>query len=233
MGFSGGGSNVLLPHTHDGTVAQDGGPLDFDNVTQADLTAGDVIFSDGVHLQRLAIGTPAQQIKVNAGATAPEYFTPAASASVWTELVNTTLGAAGQLNGSWVGHYDILSVYIFCQPDAANVTGVTFNSDNGTNYNGATTSASWTNERSSDIGVNTSNFNYTHMWIYNHADKRKLYYIDTTTDTGAGSAPALWQSWGQWENTADSISSLQVVCRNSGASIDFKSESHLLILGAN
>jgi len=37
VGFSGGGSNVLLPHKHDGTVAQDGGPLDFDNVTQADL----------------------------------------------------------------------------------------------------------------------------------------------------------------------------------------------------
>jgi len=34
MGFSGGGSNVLLPHTHDGTVAQDGGPLDFNNITQ-------------------------------------------------------------------------------------------------------------------------------------------------------------------------------------------------------
>jgi len=86
MGFSGGGSNVLLPHTHDGTVAQDGGPLDFDNVTQADLTAGDVVFSDGAHLQRLAIGTPAQQIQVNAGATAPEYFTPAAGSAIYEKV---------------------------------------------------------------------------------------------------------------------------------------------------
>ena len=93
MGFSGGGSNVLLPHKHDGTVAQDGGPLDFDNVTQGDLTAGDVVFSDGVHLQRLAIGTPAQQIQVNAGATAPEYFTPAAASAVYEEIASTTLGA--------------------------------------------------------------------------------------------------------------------------------------------
>ena len=93
MGFSGGGSNVLLPHTHDGTVAQDGGPLDFDNVTQGDLTAGDVIFSDGVHLQRLAIGTPAQQIKVNAGATAPEYFTPAAGGAAYELVGEATLGA--------------------------------------------------------------------------------------------------------------------------------------------
>jgi len=78
MGFSGGGTNVLKSHKHDGTVVQDGGPLDFDNITQADLTAGDVVYSNGIHLQRLAIGTPAQQIQVNAGATAPEWVTSAA-----------------------------------------------------------------------------------------------------------------------------------------------------------
>jgi len=77
MGFSGGGSNVLKPHKHSSAV-QDGSPLNMNNVTEATLSAGDVIFSDGAALQRLAIGTPAQQIKVNAGATAPEYFTPSA-----------------------------------------------------------------------------------------------------------------------------------------------------------
>jgi len=82
MAFSGGGSNITLPHTHDGTVVQDGGSLNMDNVTQANLTAGDVIYSDGTHLQRLAIGTPAQQIKVNAGATAPEYFSAAAGSDI-------------------------------------------------------------------------------------------------------------------------------------------------------
>jgi len=86
MGFSGGGSNVLKPHKHSSAV-QDGSPLNMNNVTEATLSAGDVIFSDGSALQRLAIGTPAQQIKVNAGATAPEYFTPAAAASTWTELL--------------------------------------------------------------------------------------------------------------------------------------------------
>ena len=92
MGFSGGGSNVLKNHKHDATVVQDGGSLDADNVTSADLTAGDVIFSDGTHLQRLAIGTPAQQIQVNAGATAPEYFTPAAGAGKMELIDSTTLG---------------------------------------------------------------------------------------------------------------------------------------------
>ena len=93
MGFSGGGSNVLKPHTHDGTVVQDGGSLNMNNVTQASLTAGDIVYSDGVHLQRLALGTPAQQIQVNAGATAPEYFTAGGASSTWTMIDEQT--AAG------------------------------------------------------------------------------------------------------------------------------------------
>ena len=48
MGFSGGGSNVLKPHTHNGLVSQDGGALDLDNVTQTQLTSGDIVYSDGV-----------------------------------------------------------------------------------------------------------------------------------------------------------------------------------------
>ena len=47
MGFSGGGSNVLKPHTHDGSIAQDGGALDMDGVTQGSLTAGDWFFRMG------------------------------------------------------------------------------------------------------------------------------------------------------------------------------------------
>jgi hypothetical protein len=94
MGFSGGGSNVLKNHKHDGRVVEDGGQLDFDSITQADLTAGDVVYSNGTALQRLAIGTPAQQIQVNAGATAPEYFTPAPAAGAAMTLIDTdTLGS--------------------------------------------------------------------------------------------------------------------------------------------
>lgn len=104
MGFSGGGSNVLKSHTHDGTIVQDGGSLNMDNITQGALTAGDLVFSDGIHLQRLAIGTPAQQLQVNPGATAPEYFTPAAAASTWTELLSLRDTAAA--NTFDTGYYD-------------------------------------------------------------------------------------------------------------------------------
>ena len=53
MGFSGGGSSVLLPHTHDGRIAQDGGALNFANVTQSQSSAGEIFYSDKVALQQL------------------------------------------------------------------------------------------------------------------------------------------------------------------------------------
>ena len=77
MGFSGGGSNTLKPHKHSSAV-QDGSPLNMVNVTEGSLNAGDIVYSDGNALQRLAVGLAGQQLKVNAGATAPEWFTPVA-----------------------------------------------------------------------------------------------------------------------------------------------------------
>jgi hypothetical protein len=85
LGFSGGGTNVLKPHTHDGSISQDGGSLNMDNVTQASLTAGDTVYSDGSHLQRLAIGTPGQSMTVS-GSNIPSWTSASGAAS---ELIGT------------------------------------------------------------------------------------------------------------------------------------------------
>jgi len=73
LGFSGGAAGQTKPHTHDSLIVNDGGSLNFDNITQASLTAGDITFSDGTHLQRLAIGNPSDSLVVNGGGTAPEW----------------------------------------------------------------------------------------------------------------------------------------------------------------
>ena len=75
MGFSGSGSAVTRPHTHSSAIVNDGGALDMDNVTQGSLTAGDVIYSDGNALQRLAYpGVPAGEIlTAQAASTAPSW----------------------------------------------------------------------------------------------------------------------------------------------------------------
>jgi len=56
VGFSGGGSSVLTPHTHDGTVAQDGGSLNLDNITQGNVADGSMTYSNSAHMQELVIG---------------------------------------------------------------------------------------------------------------------------------------------------------------------------------
>jgi len=97
MGFSGGGSNILKPHTHDSTIVQDGGSLNMQNITQGNMSAGSITQSDGIHLQELAIGTALQVPRVNSGATALEY-----ADGTWTEIANVNLsgGAASSLSAT-------------------------------------------------------------------------------------------------------------------------------------
>lgn len=112
MGFSGGGSNVLLPHTHDGTVSQDGGPLNFNNITQSQSAAGQVFFSDGNHLQQLAIGGALDQLRVNGGATAPEWFTPTPAAG--PVLTRTSLTSAVQQSTTSLTPIDATTFTMTC-----------------------------------------------------------------------------------------------------------------------
>ena len=67
MGFNGGGGGQLLNHEHDGTLALDGGPLDFKNITQSSMSAGSLCFSDGAHLQERAIGAASDVLTVAGG----------------------------------------------------------------------------------------------------------------------------------------------------------------------
>jgi len=67
MGFSGGGANILKPHTHDSNILQDGGSLDFDNITQSSMAASSMTYSDGAHLQELSIGSAGDTLSVTGG----------------------------------------------------------------------------------------------------------------------------------------------------------------------
>lgn len=82
MGFSGGGSNVLKPHKHSSAV-QDGSPLNMNNVTEATLSAGDIVYSDGAALQRLGIGPDTTVLSVSGS-------TPSWSASTSNPLIKVT-----------------------------------------------------------------------------------------------------------------------------------------------
>jgi len=113
MGFSGGGSNVLKPHTHDGTISQDGGALDMDGVTQGSLTAGDLVYSDGSNLQRLAIGGSGQSL--TSSGTAPQWSVTGAAGS-WVSLFEGKAVDDMDVGGSGDTTFDDYDwIWVFCQ----------------------------------------------------------------------------------------------------------------------
>jgi hypothetical protein len=80
MPFSGSSSD-LPNHTHNQTVTQDGGALDFSiNSTSGSLAAASITFSDatGAHMEELTIGGVGEVLTVSAGSV-PEWAPAAAS----------------------------------------------------------------------------------------------------------------------------------------------------------
>ena len=117
MGFSGGGSNVLKPHKHSSAV-QDGSPLDMNNVTEATLTAGDIVYSDGAALQRLAIGAATNQLAVNGAATAPVWVAGGGGGGGKLELIEHWVNTGAALTTKTitlspaVDQDDIAEIYV-------------------------------------------------------------------------------------------------------------------------
>lgn len=95
MGFSGGGGSQTLPHTHDSNIANDGGALQFNNVTQGSMAAGDITYSDGNHLQTLAYpAIPAgETLSAPALSTAPSWAAGGSGAAGWEFVEEFVLGS--------------------------------------------------------------------------------------------------------------------------------------------
>ena len=118
MGFGGGGSNQTRPHTHDSNIINDGGALQFDNITQASLTSGDITYSDGSHLQRLAIGNPADSLVVSAG-NLPEW---ASGGGAWSK-VGSDSGDKAALNVTGIsGSAECFHIFYNLEPSTLSTT---------------------------------------------------------------------------------------------------------------
>lgn len=102
-------------HKHDGTTSE-GPKILTANIDDSAGTAGDVVYSTGSALTRLAIGTAAQVLKVNSGATAPEW------GSVDTTVIqsyNIDTATSSQTTTS-TSYVDLDSMTHTFTPDSAN-----------------------------------------------------------------------------------------------------------------
>jgi len=212
MGFSGGGSNVLLPHTHDGRVAQDGGPLNFANITQSQSAAGEVFYSDGVHLQQLAYpGVPAGELLTAAAAsTEPSWVAPAGGAA--TILIDSQeLGvAASDITSTFaaVNQSDISCIFA-----VLNAVKGTSNVEVRCQVNGITT-ATYDSEIIQQGGASLSSYSYglNDGWavVINNAGNEIFGSIKISCNSVNDTIQA------RWEGGTESASVLNQ-CRNTTA----------------
>jgi hypothetical protein len=83
----------------------------------------------------LALGTANQQLRVNSGATAPEWFTPAASGGMVLISTTTLTGSSINLTSISQTYKDLYVVMRDPRPVQDNVgMGVRVNNDSGTSY---------------------------------------------------------------------------------------------------
>jgi len=143
MGFSGGGSNVLKSHRHDGTVVQDGGSLDFNNITQSNSSAGQIFYSDGVHLQQLTYpAVPAGETLTAAAASTEPSWATAAVGGGSMELIDYTKVAANTttIDTSFtnIDADDMSELYCVCAgSNGGNAINVQVRDESGTLLTGA------------------------------------------------------------------------------------------------
>jgi hypothetical protein len=137
MGFGGGGSNATQPHTHDSNIANDGGSLNFNNITQGGMNAGDIAYSDGNHLQILTYpAVPAgETLTAGIGTTAPSWA--AAGGGGWSvEGSASSTTATASLTVSGLTNADVYQVVYSVSDDDNGSSALTcvINGDTGANY---------------------------------------------------------------------------------------------------
>ena len=246
MGFGGGGGAQLTNHVHDNTPLQ-GGPLNFKNTTIGGMNSGDLTYSDGAALQQLAIAAPNDELRVSAG-NIPEWYTPAAAASVWTKVYDSgQIGVAGDIDSGVFAAYDFLMIF---WSGAINTTGwgasLKFNNtasgsglynwtDTRTNsaqtiFSSSTASAiGW--DYSSVVGGSTA-WQQCTMTVTNYPTNRKTATWNAVS-TSAGAIPDRNFGAAMYENSLTQITRVEMCddVGTTGVARQFAAGSQLIILG--
>ena len=150
-------------------------------------TQGDVLYRDGSGLQRLAKGTASQSLTMNAGATAPEWTTPAGGGFIrlggaaFSAVTTVTISPTGfDMDYSASTGYDVYKLFITSKNSHASQRyyvylaengGSSFNDSNPVyNYvgHGQEGTGSWDQ---SEYGVNAFWIGGTDVTTVNHADQ--------------------------------------------------------------
>ena len=155
-------------------------------------TTGDMLYRDGSGLQRLGIGTAGQELKVNSGASAPEWYTPAAASSDFVKLYSNEITSGNpsaiDIQNCFSATYNIYKLYFMLTLGSANYFEVGFKNSGGS-YVGGTyyskASQIYGVQSTATSGVFTQNdtdgFSLANTWNSsspNHADLCEMTIYD-------------------------------------------------------
>jgi len=197
--------------------------LDTTGMTNPMTTTGDIIYSSpGSTPVRLGIGTANQVLRVNSGATAPEWATPAGGGGI-TLLSTTTLsGSSTSVTGISSAYKDLKILLYGINASSGGTLTIQLNGSNAVSYTNQvmrlTTSAILeqlyaSNWRLNGNGVGASSAsNCFSLTVSNYANEaastvKPYFYFGGYTDDGPRSSPIF--GGGYWEDTT-AISSLNV-----------------------
>lgn len=188
---------------------------------------------------RLPLGTANQQLRVNSGATAPEWFTPAASGGM-TLISTTTMSGATVNLTSIAGTYKHLLIviagmtnatasgYLQLQPNGANNSSTqSIDAGNNTSTVSSYTGSSQIYLNTNTAILNTSTKNAAEIWIYNYASATQPKKVTTHLMYTGGSNERAAYTQGII-NTTSAITSL--LFTNSGGNF---STGELLLYGVS
>jgi hypothetical protein len=137
MDLKGGTTNQVLAKNSD-TDMDFKWVADAAGMTNPMTTTGDTIYSSsGSTPARLGIGTAGQFLKVNSGATAPEWATLAPAGASFTELAATATTSGSTVTISGLSGYNTLWITweaVGTTSTAQPLITVRFNADTGSNY---------------------------------------------------------------------------------------------------
>jgi hypothetical protein len=96
-------------------------------------TESDIVYRDGSGLQRLAKGTASQQLRMNSGATAPEWFTPGSSGPFEVLASGTTTNGAFELTNVADAGFKV-ATHLRTATGGGGVLKAYFSANNGSSY---------------------------------------------------------------------------------------------------
>jgi hypothetical protein len=170
---------------------------------------------------RLALGTANQQLRVNAGATAPEWFTPAAAGGMvllTTHSLSGSTSTISSISGSYKSLFGVITGAV------TNGSAANWKID----PNGTTTITSTVTMEGNNTAVN--NYNYTGTWYMTIAATSKVsggdnswsFTIDNYASTTNHKPVKMYGQWAEPNNNKASMNNGGGIYTNSAiTSLDF------------